>query len=357
MKSRKLFFALCIALFCAAACQKQQIDTPEENQKGSFAKGADISWLTEMEDDGVKFYNNNEKETDCIEILKGIGMNAVRYRVWVNPIAGYSNKADVVAKSVRAKNLNQRVMIDFHYSDYFADPSTQTMPKDWEGFSIDELKSAIQAHTIAVLTELKNNGVEPEWIQIGNETRNGMLWDSGKLWDENRDLNNWKTYADMTNVGYDAAKSIFPNAIVIVHVDNAWEDNDWWYKKFTQNGGKFDMIGLSHYPQTHDTKGWKEMNTLAINHIKSLASTYKCKVMVAEIGTKSVNPSLAKEVMKDFMTQARDIEACAGVFYWEPQVYGGWKPEAYNELGWGSYNMGAFTSAGKPMDVLVELFK
>ena len=77
------------------------------------------------------------------------------------------------------------------------------------------------------------------------------------------------------------------------------------------------MIGLSHYPQTHSTKGWKEMNTLAIDHMKSLASIYKCQIMMVEIGTKSANQSLAKQIMTDFMEQARELDICSGVFYWE----------------------------------------
>ena len=353
----KLFFACCIAVVLAASCQKQQIDAVDDNPVGSFAKGADIGWLTEMEDDGMKFYNDNGDEQECIALLKEHGMNAVRYRVWVNPTAGYSNIDDVVAKSVRAKKLNQRIMIDFHYSDYFADPGRQTKPADWQAYSYEQILEAIAEHTTTSLQALKDQGIEPEWVQVGNETRNGMIWDDGKLWDDTQDLNNWHRYAEMTNAGYDAVKAVFPNAIVIVHIDNGWEDNDWWFKKYTQNGGKMDMIGLSHYPQTHASKGWKEMNTLCLNHIKSLAATYKCKVMVAEIGTKANNPSIAKSVMVDFMTQAREIEACAGVFYWEPQVYGGWKPEAYNDLGWGAYDMGAFTSKGQVADTLKELFK
>ena len=97
----------------------------------TFAKGADISWLTEMEASGKKFYNSTGTEQDLITILKGLGMNTIRLRVWVNPANGYNNKADVIAKATRAKAAGMRIMIDFHYSDTWADPGQQTKPAAW----------------------------------------------------------------------------------------------------------------------------------------------------------------------------------------------------------------------------------
>src|ERR1700754_3742853 len=99
----------------------------------TFAKGADISWVTEMESGGKKFYNTSGTEQDIFLILKNLGMNTARLRVWVNPANGWNNKADVVAKAVRARNNGIRVMIDFHYSDTWADPGHQTKPVAWTG--------------------------------------------------------------------------------------------------------------------------------------------------------------------------------------------------------------------------------
>ena len=97
-------------------------DNQNPTETVTFAKGADISWVTEMEKSGMKFYNANGKQTDCFELMKELGMNAIRLRVWVNPTDGYCNKADVVAKALRAKALGLELMIDFHYSDSWADP-------------------------------------------------------------------------------------------------------------------------------------------------------------------------------------------------------------------------------------------
>lgn len=322
----------------------------------SFTKGADISWVTEMENDGVKFYNSNGQETDCFQLMKDCGMNAIRLRVWVNPeneYGKYCDLNDVLNKAVRAQKLGLDIMIDFHYSDMFADPSRQNTPKAWESYSLAQLKTAVASHTKEVLTALKNKGITPKWVQVGNETTCGTLWPTGQLWDSNGDIaNGWSNYVSLSNAGYDAVKAVFSNSIVIIHIDNAWEDRDWWFKKFKQYGGKMDMIGLSHYPQTQENKTWKEMNNLAITHIQEWSSTYNVPVMICEIGVKSSDESLGSTIISDFLTRAKSISNCSGVFYWEPQCYGNWKPTIYNTWGWGTYDMGAFTSNGRPSQIM-----
>lgn len=344
----------------------KQEEKSEQPATTAFAKGADISWVTEMEADGKKFYNSAGKETDCFELMKGIGMNAVRLRVWVNPEtaavkdaasggygAAYCGKADVVAKAKRAAAAGLDVMIDFHYSDIFADPSRQNTPTKWLGHSLEQLKTDVADHTKDVLNALKTAGVTPKWIQIGNETRNGMLWDTGRWWTDAGNIENGRAnFAALANAGYDAAKSVFADALVMVHIDNAYADNDWWFKQYKANGGKFDMIGLSHYPMTSEEYTWGQMNSKAIANIKTLAATYKVKVMVCEVGVKPAQTDAAT-CMSDFMAKAKALDECAGVFYWEPQVYGSWRPQTYvNVWGWGSYDMGAFTSDGKPSAIL-----
>lgn len=333
---------------------------PDTVVVAGFAKGADVGWLTEMEADGVKFYNAGGEATECLSLLKQSGMNAVRLRVWVNPEKrgiNYCNLSDVLVKAQRAHALGMDIMIDFHYSDFFADPSRQDKPAAWASMSEQGLKEAVATHTKEVLQALKAKEITPRWVQVGNETRNGMLWPAGQLWDNSGNIDGgWENYVALHNAGYDAAKSIFPETIVIVHIDNAWDDQNWWFKEFRKKGGKMDMIGLSHYPQTHDTKTWQEMNDLAINHIELWAKTYGVEVMVCEVGVKPYQEALAATVIKDFVSRAKDIEQCAGVFYWEPQVYGGWKPAVYASLGWTAYDMGAFRADGRPSTVM-DAFK
>lgn len=339
-------------------------EEPKEEEKPAtktFVAGADISWVTEQEADGVKFYNAAGQERDCFALMKEIGMDAVRLRVWVDPQGyGYgpwSDKADVVKKAVRAKNAGLDVMIDFHYSDFFADPGRQETPKAWEGLSLDDLKQKVAEHTKDVLNALKAQGVTPKWIQVGNETRNGMMWPTGQLWTDSGDTpNGWSNYVALTNAGYEAVKTVFAEAIVIIHLNNAWQDADWWFKKYKELGGKMDMIGLSHYPQTEADKTWTQVNQLAISQIKGLANKYQVKVMVTEVGVKSADEAEAAKALQAFMDEAKKTEQCVGAFYWEPQVFGGWRPAYYIPLGWNAYDQGAFTADGKPAPCL-EAFK
>lgn len=336
----------------------------------TFAKGADVSWVTEMEDDGVKFYDASGVQTDLFQLMKDLGMNAVRLRVWVNPEkeatsdvvsggygAAYCDRLDVVAKAKRAYQLGMSVMIDFHYSDIFADPSRQVIPSEWKLYDMERLKSAISDHTKDVLYALVQAGVKPAWIQIGNETRNGMLHSKGQLWTDSGDIEGgWANFAGLINAGYYAAKAVCPDAKVMVHLDNAYADNAWWFEKLKAAGGNFDMIGLSHYPMGSSEYTWKEMNSKAISNIKTWATAYGVKVMVCEVG---VNPSNsdAATCMADFMTQAKALSECAGVFYWEPEVYGSWRPDTYkNVWNWNAYDLGAFTSNGRPSSIL-DAFK
>jgi arabinogalactan endo-1,4-beta-galactosidase len=159
-------------------------------------------------------------------------------------------------------------------------------------------------------------------------------------------------------MGYDAAKEIFPDIQVIVHVDNAYEQRDWFWQALKEHGGKWDMIGLSHYPMMsawNGGKSWQEMNQLAEENIRRLIGQWHCPVMIAEVGMFANNDE-SVEVMADFIGRIQAIDSCAGIFYWEPEVYGGWRPAEYIPLGWGSYDMGAFTKDGGPSEVLKQLF-
>ena len=148
--------------------------------KAQFANGADVSWLSEMEDSGYVFKDNNGIQKDCLEILKEKHINALRFRVWVNPSGKYSNKKDVAYMAQRADSMGFDVMIDFHMSDTWAAPDSQKKPAAWANDSYDQLKTDVYNHVYNVLDTLKTLGVTPKWVQIGNETNNGMLFDDGK---------------------------------------------------------------------------------------------------------------------------------------------------------------------------------
>ena len=335
--------------------------TPEQPAT-RLVQGADISWLTEQEHDGILFFDTTWVQMEAMSLLQSYGMNAVRLRVWVNHSTGWCNLPDVLVKAKRAYLLGLKVMIDFHYSDYFADPSKQNTPAAWKACTVDQLRDSLVTHTTTVLTALKQIGVTPTWVQIGNETRNGMLWPVGQLWNKDGELiNGWKNYAALTTAGYDAVKAVCPETIVIVHIDNAYENNNWFFRKLKANGGKFDMIGLSHYPMMSAWSGkqWKEMNELALSNIQTLHSEFNCDIMLAEIGTLSAKAQVptAVEIMTDLRAKLDTLPYYVGSFYWEPTCYNNWKPAEYTEDGWGPYNMGAFTSTGQPNQALIRLWQ
>ena len=343
-------FALLSLLMCAASLWVAARD---------FASGADVSWATEMEADGCKFRTADGVETDIFALMKQTGMSAVRLRVWVNPTAsGYRawcDKADVLVKARRAHAAGLDLMIDFHYSDIFADPGRQDTPADWQGFTMQQVCDAIATHTSDVLTALKDCGISPRWVQVGNETNSGMVMDYGKIdWDKTGAAR-FANYATLSNAGYDAVKAVFPDAKVIVHLAGA-QAPQWFFPDFKKAGGKFDIIGISHYP-TEDE--WESSvashnfsNVNAEKYVKQAIASFDVPVMICETGFNVWKPALAQRVMIDLFNRMKAIDRCEGIFYWEPQVDGVWKPAYYSSVGWGAYSLGAFTTDGRPTKAL-----
>ena len=351
MKTIKIMCAAMFAVMMSVSCGGGHHATDNEEpadkhpaKETGFARGADVSWLTQMEAEGLKFFTPGTQrvEKECMELLRDdCGVNAIRLRVWVNPEDGWNGVEDVVAKAVRAEKLGLRTMIDFHFSDTWADPGKQIMPKAWEDLSYDELKKALAAHVGDVLTALKSAGVTPEWVQVGNETTPGMMHPVGHV-------DNPEQLTGLFNAGYDAVKAVFPEAKVIAHLDQG--NDQWRYDRFfdilRDNGGRYDMIGMSLYPfwvQTEDGSpaGWEKVSDDCIANIAHVKEKYGKPVMICEIGMQWNEAEECKALI-DKMMKA-DVE---GVFYWEPQA-----PSGYN----GGYQLGCFDN-GVPT-VALDPFK
>lgn len=342
MKIRHILIAA-IALLGMSACNDDDTkivfpDQPTYDMSG-FAKGADVSWLTQMEKSDIKFYNTNGRETECMSLLRELGMNSIRLRVWVDPLNGWNNVNDMLAKAIRANNLGMRLIIDFHYSDSWADPGQQTKPAAWADYSFDELKQAVADHTFEVLSTLKAHNITPEWVQVGNETGNGMLWDDGKASD------NMAQYAELNNAGYDAVKQVFADAKVIVHLQSG-EDNGlyrWLFDGLKANNAKWDVIGMSLYPQQDN---WVQMTNDCLNNINDMITRYGSEIMICEVGMPWNLEAECGEFLTKLLSETKDIPQCLGVFYWEPQAYNGWE----------AYMLGAFDLNGQPTSAL-DAFK
>lgn len=332
---------LLLSFLACSSCQKDSTTEDTTTNNTSFAKGADVSWVTEMEAGGVKFYNSAGTATECMNLLKSLGINSIRLRVWVNPSDGWCNESDVLVKAVRAKNLGMRIMIDFHYSDTWADPSNQTKPAAWASLSFSDLKTAVANHTTEVLTLLKNNGVTPEWVQVGNETGNGMLWPDGQA------SANMANYAALVNAGYDAVKSVFSSAKVIIHLQGG-NDNSlyrWLFDGLKSNGAKWDVIGMSLYPSTSN---WQTYNTQCLANMNDMVNRYGSEVMICEVGMSWDQADVCKSFLTDLIAKTKSVSnnKGLGVFYWEPESYGSWN----------GYTLGAFDNSGKPTTAL-DTFK
>ena len=288
-----------------------------------FAKGADVSWLTEMEGDGVNFYSASGKKQECLSLLRDLGVNSIRLRVWVNPDGGLCNKNDVVAKAWRAQQLGFRLMIDFHYSDTWADPAHQTVPAAWQGYTFEQMKQAVSSHTTEVLTALKDRGVSNvEWVQVGNETRDGMLWNDDDVSVTGRCSKNASNFSAYITAGYDAVKAVYPQAKVIVHIDegNNLGRYTWIFDELKNHGGKWDVIGMSLYPEDSN---WTELTDNCLANIKTLSDKYNCDVVISEIGM-NWDSDQAAPMMKKMVDGCKAISTCEGIFYWEPEVYNDW---------------------------------
>ncbi|MCL6588916.1 MAG: glycosyl hydrolase 53 family protein [Firmicutes bacterium] len=310
-----------------------------------FAKGADVGWLQQMEAQGRKFYDDNGVEKDCLQILKEHGINSIRLRVWVNPsndpYSGHCSKDEVVTMAKRAANMGFRIMIDFHYSDSWADPGKQYKPAAWASHGISQLKTDVYNHTTDVLNALKSNGVTPEWVQVGNETNDGMLWEDGRA---SKSMSN---FTQLINSGYDAVKAVFSNAKVIVHISNGYDNSlfRWIFDGLKNNGGKYDVIAMSLYPTTSN---WSSLNSQCLSNMNDMVSRYGKEIIISEVGMDYTAASTCKSFLTDIINKTKSVSGGKGlgVFYWEPQCYN-----------WAGYNKGAWNTDGRPtvaMDAFLE---
>ena len=239
-----------------------------------FVKGFDISTLLEVERCGGRFYDDGSRE-DLFAILKRYGGNYVRLRLWNDPYdefgndygAGVCDLATVLTLAERAKSHAMQWLLDLHYSDFWADPGKQTVPKAWQGMDEAELENAVYAYTKEVLHRCVRAGLTPDMVQVGNELTNGLLWPTGKT-------PNYETICRYVMAGIRAVREVTPQALVMVHLDNGGNNELYrnWFDRFFQNGGDCDVIGLSYYPFWHGNMQalQNNMNDIALRYGKDL---------------------------------------------------------------------------------------
>jgi arabinogalactan endo-1,4-beta-galactosidase len=330
-------------MFCLNfSCSKAKTDTTAKpsiivEPPETKAKGADISWVTEMEAKGVKFYDKTGAQQDLFVLLKNLGFNSIRLRAWVNPTDGYCNTADLLAKALRAKAQGFQIMVDFHYSDWWADPGKQTKPSAWKSLDFTTLSTTLHDYTQSVMTTLKDNDIIPVWVQVGNETNDGMLWEDGLA------SKNMANFAALIKGGYAAVKEISPTTQVIVHISNGYDNAlfRWMFDGLKNNGAKWDIIGMSLYPSKTN---WLALDTKCLANMNDMVARYSTPVMVVEVGMEADAPTEAKAFLTDIISKVKSVNnnGGKGVFYWEPEAYNSWQ----------GYGLGAFDASGKPTAAL-----
>ena len=329
-----------------------------------FIKGMDISTLIELENCGAKYYDYG-KEGDLFDILKSYGTNAVRIRLWNNPYdaqgrpygAGTNDTSTMLKLARRAKAHGMDILLDLHYSDFWADPGKQFKPKAWENMDVSQLEQAVYNYTTEVLDICKENGCLPVMVQTGNELSNGMLWPDGQIFDDKTAASLGRTpeydnLACFTSAGIRAAKTAVPGIKTMIHLDNGGNNELYrrWFDNYIKRGEDFDIIGLSYYPFWHGT-----LDDLSAN-MADIAKRYGKELIVAEVSmgftmedykdyeklddkerkgmatrqelVDKIEYPMTKEGQAGFMKDLLD-RICkvpgglgAGFFYWEP----GWIP-------------------------------
>jgi arabinogalactan endo-1,4-beta-galactosidase len=264
-----------------------------------------------MEADGMRFFNSAGQERECMELMKETGMNSIRLRVWVNPQNGWCGKDDVLEKALRAKALGMKLMIDFHYSDTWADPGKQNPPAAWYGYSSEQIRKALEDHTESTLNILKNNNIEVGWVQIGNEVNSGMLHPYGKV--QGTDAGD---FVSLFNAGSRKVRKIYPEAKVILHLSNGHDPQLYTWFLNTVHGVEYDMIGMSIYPSWNTGSGWIDWRPAAqscISNIKSVAKIFGKPVMICETGMPAAEAQMARDAMEYLIKETAAIPECHGI--------------------------------------------
>ena len=385
MKTFCKIFAVALVGAALAGCK------PSGKQaEPAYWLGADISTANGMDARGQRLMDFEGDETyELTELMQKMGLNAARYRVWVNPRpfrrgprpgeaapqepevinhAGMCDKEDLLANCLKAKALGMAIMVDFHYADSWADPGKQPIPEAWLGHDYETMKKDLYNHTAEVLQYLKDNGIEPKWVQIGNETSNGLLWtpkrrergqEPPKTLEEGLEAHMGhirlepEQYAGFIQEGYKAAKSVFPNIITIVHLDNGYDQDlyDFNLGVLEQYGTQYDMVGMSLYPYWAKGNGHTDADQVisdCIANIKHVYERFGKESMIVETGFEISNTdeALNEEGYRQLtraIKESRDETngLCKGIFYWAPEARAG-----------AGYALGAFKQDGRPTKVM-----
>lgn len=381
MKTSKLKALVLSALIAGSFSFAQPADAavqvnPIPGISKDFIKGADVSMLPEMESLGAKFYDIDGKQMDALQIMKNHGINWIRVRIWNDPKAGpggggNTDEARAIELAKRAKALGMKTLVDFHYSDWWADPGKQHTPAAWKDMDKDQLKKALYDYTYKVMKDFQAAGVEPDMVQVGNEVKSGMCWPIGQFPGQDEG----KNFSELLAAGLQAVRDADPDHSIkrMVHLPDGGSNDFYRYffdlviNKYGVND--FDIIGLSYYPFWHGTFDQLQQN------MDDVSARYDKDVIVVETAFGYTNENFddmknsydakaeliggMRSTVQGQATGLRKVMEAevkvpngrgTGIFYWEPDWYpvagAGWKTGEGNE--WD--NLAMFDKNGKALE-------
>ena len=349
----------CLFLAMSFSCAAENVSIKKvANVPADFIKGADISTLIDVEKHGGKFFDQNHKQQDAMVILKQNGFNYVRLRLWVDPKdaagkpygGGNNDLATTLELAKRAKAQGFKILLDFHYSDFWTDPGKQFKPKSWEKMDYPQLKTAIHDYSREVIARFRAQGTVPDMVQVGNEMNGGILWPEGKSWGAGG--GEFDRLAGLLNAAIAGVRADEKNPSdikIMLHLAEGTKNDTfrWWFDEINQRKVPYDVIGLSFYTY------WNGPISALQTNMDDISKRYNKDVIVVEVAygystqncdaaENSFNEKEAKDGgypgtvqgQADFLSDMiKSLVAVPenrgkGLFYWEPT----WIP--VNGAGW-----------------------
>ncbi len=318
--------------------------------------------LKQVEENGGLFYENGN-QIDPIQLFKDKGINTARIKIWHTPSLNYNNLESVLEIADRANSVGLDLLLDFHYSDTWADPSSQTKPSSWVDLTFEVLCDSIEQYSHHVITKLKNQNTLPKYVQIGNETDCGLLWPDGYVCDESNNDSQWYKLGTLFMHAINGIKSAIDNQDTLEIISHVSSGGNWFFNNLIEQGVDIDILSISYYPMWH--------GTLAdlVQNMDELGNEFQKPVLIVEtaypftlqwndntnnilgIDTQLLNGYEASEegqlsFLHDLMSLVEENNHGMGICYWAPDWI------STNQFGSPWENQALFDFYGESLDAI-----
>jgi arabinogalactan endo-1,4-beta-galactosidase len=244
-------------------------------KSNQFINGVDISMLKQVEENGGLFYEDGN-QIDPIQIFKDKGINTARIKIWHTPSQNYNNLESVLEIAYRASSVGLDLLLDFHYSDTWADPSSQTKPSAWVDLDFETLCDSVEQYSRHVITKLKNQNTLPKYVQIGNETDCGLLWPDGYVCDESNNDSQWNKLRELFMHAIEGVNSALDTQDTLEIISHVSSGGNWFFSNLIGQGIDIDILSISYYPMWHGTL--TDLN----QNIDELGNEFQKPVLIVE---------------------------------------------------------------------------